>query len=67
LVESSGATFVDASIIGPPPRVPGRTRIYASGKQTDEFQQLHNYGLDIRVIGDEIGQASGYLIHPNLN
>ncbi|MBE8989488.1 NAD(P)-dependent oxidoreductase [Nostoc sp. LEGE 12450] len=59
LIESSGATFLDASIIGPPPRVPGRTRIYASGKQTDEFQQLRNYGLDIRVIGDEIGQASG--------
>lgn len=59
LIESSGATFVDASIIGPPSRVPGRTRIYASGKQTDEFQQLRNYGLDIRVIGDEIGQASG--------
>ena len=59
LIESSGATFVDASIIGPPPRVPGRTRIYASGKQADEFQQLRNYGLDIRVIGDEIGQASG--------
>ncbi|MHC5673192.1 NAD(P)-dependent oxidoreductase [Nostoc sp.] len=59
VIESVGATFVDASIIGPPPRVPGRTRIYASGKQTDEFQQLRNYGLDIRVIGDEIGQASG--------
>ncbi|MCC5636972.1 DUF1932 domain-containing protein [Nostoc sp. CHAB 5844] len=59
LIESSGATFVDASIIGPPPRIPGRTRIYASGKQAGEFQQLSNYGLDIRVIGDEIGQASG--------
>ncbi|MDZ7955837.1 NAD(P)-dependent oxidoreductase [Nostoc sp. DedQUE09] len=59
IIESSGATFVDASIIGPPPRVPGRTRIYASGKQADELQQLQNYGLDIRVIGDEIGQASG--------
>lgn len=59
LIEASGATFVDASIIGPPPRVPDRTRIYASGKQAPEFQQLSNYGLDIRVIGDEIGQASG--------
>ncbi|MCC5632094.1 DUF1932 domain-containing protein [Nostoc sphaeroides CHAB 2801] len=59
LIESSGATFVDASIIGPPPRVPGRTRIYASGKHANELQQLQNYGLDIRVIGDEIGQASG--------
>lgn len=59
IIESVGGTFVDASIIGPPPRVPGRTRIYASGKQASEFQQLGNYGLDIRVIGDEIGQASG--------
>ncbi|MBD2453152.1 DUF1932 domain-containing protein [Nostoc sp. FACHB-87] len=59
IIASSGATFIDASIIGPPPRVPGRTRIYASGKQAAEFQQLSNYGLDIRVIGDEIGQASG--------
>ncbi len=59
LIESSGATFVDASIIGPPPRVPWPHRIYASGKQAVEFQQLRNYGLDIRVIGDEIGQASG--------
>ena len=59
VIESVGVTFVDASIIGPPPRVPGRTRIYASGKQAVEFQQLRNYGLDIRVIGDEIGQASG--------
>ncbi|MCG6134639.1 MAG: DUF1932 domain-containing protein [Nostoc sp. LLA-1] len=59
IIESVGGTFIDASIIGPPPRVPGRTRIYASGKQTDEFLQLGNYGLDIRIIGEEIGQASG--------
>ncbi|MBD2435526.1 NAD(P)-dependent oxidoreductase [Nostoc sp. FACHB-110] len=59
IIESSGATFVDAAIIGPPPRIPGRTRIYASGKHATEFQHLSNYGLDIRVISDEIGQASG--------
>ncbi|MBW4597328.1 MAG: DUF1932 domain-containing protein [Brasilonema angustatum HA4187-MV1] len=59
IIESAGGQFVDASIIGPPPRVPNRTRIYASGKQASEFQQLQNYGLDVRVIGDEIGQASG--------
>ncbi|OUL26951.1 6-phosphogluconate dehydrogenase [Nostoc sp. T09] len=59
IIESKGGEFVDASIIGPPPRVPNRTRIYASGKQAVELQQLRDYGLDIRVIGDEIGQASG--------
>ncbi|WP_096589738.1 DUF1932 domain-containing protein [Calothrix sp. NIES-2098] len=59
IIESKGGEFVDASIIGPPPRVPNRTRIYASGRKAVELQQLRDYGLDIRVIGDEIGQASG--------
>ena len=59
LIESVGGTFVDASIIGPPPRVPNRTRIYASGKQASQLLQLRDHGLDVRVIGDEIGQASG--------
>ena len=59
IIESQGGQFIDASIIGPPPRVSDRTRIYASGKQAVELQQLRDYGLDIRVIGDEIGQASG--------
>ncbi|MEH1889312.1 MAG: DUF1932 domain-containing protein [Nostoc sp.] len=59
LIESVGGIFVDASIIGPPPRVPNRTRIYTSGKQASQLQQLQDYGLDVRVIGDEIGQASG--------
>ncbi|MEH2261812.1 NAD(P)-dependent oxidoreductase [Nostoc sp.] len=59
IIESVGGTFVDASIIGPPPRTPNRTRIYTSGKQAHQLQQLRDRGLDVRVIGDEIGQASG--------
>ncbi|MCW5317165.1 DUF1932 domain-containing protein [Nostoc sp. KVJ3] len=59
LIESVGGIFVDASIIGPPPRIPNRTRIYTSGKQANQLQQLREHGLDVRVIGDEIGQASG--------
>jgi 3-hydroxyisobutyrate dehydrogenase-like beta-hydroxyacid dehydrogenase len=59
IIESKGGQFVDASIIGPPPRVPNRTRIYVSGKQAVELQQLRDYGLDIRAIGNEIGHASG--------
>ena len=31
LSTAAGGTFVDASIIGPPPRTPGATRFYASG------------------------------------
>jgi 3-hydroxyisobutyrate dehydrogenase-like beta-hydroxyacid dehydrogenase len=60
IITAAGARFVDAGIIGSPPR-PGerRTRIYASGEHAAEFAQLSQYGLDIRVIGSEIGQASG--------
>jgi 3-hydroxyisobutyrate dehydrogenase-like beta-hydroxyacid dehydrogenase len=59
VIETAGGQFVDASIIGPPPRQPHKTRIYASGQQAGELARLGDYGLDIRVIGQEIGQASG--------
>ena len=58
LITSVGGTFVDASIIGPPPRTPGATRFYTSGPDLDLFSELNNYGLDIRAIGAEIGLAS---------
>src|SRR5688500_6197454 len=37
IVEAAGARFVDASIIGPPPRKPGATRFYASGPHAAEL------------------------------
>ena len=58
IVTSAGGTFVDASIIGPPPRTPGATRFYASGPDLDLFSELNNYGLDVRALGTEIGLAS---------
>ena len=58
IVTSAGGTFVDASIIGPPPRTPGATRVYASGPDLDLFSELNNYGLDVRALGTEIGLAS---------
>ncbi len=54
-----GGRFSDAGIVGPPPRKPGTTRIYASGPGAAEFAELSAAGLDVRVIGDRIGQASG--------
>ena len=56
---SAGGRFADAGIVGPPPRKPGTTRIYASGPGAAEFAELSAAGLDVRVIGDRIGQASG--------
>ena len=54
----AGGRFADVGIVGPPPRRPG-TRFYASGPGATEFAQLTEFGLEVRVVGDEIGQASG--------
>lgn len=59
LIRDAGGQFVDAAIIGPPPRVPDRTRIYASGEPAETFAQLRDYGLDVRVVSHQVGQASG--------
>ncbi len=58
IITAVGGTFVDASIIGPPPRTPGATRFYASGPNLDTFSELNNHGLDVRALGNEIGLAS---------
>ncbi len=55
---NAGGRFADVGIVGPPPRKPG-TRFYASGPGANEFAGLSDFGLDVRVMGDEIGQASG--------
>lgn len=60
VIEAAGSACVDAGIIGPPPTREGVTRFYASGQRAAEFAQLHQYGLDVRLLGDEIGQASGF-------
>lgn len=58
-IMAAGGRFSDAGIVGPPPRKPGTTRIYASGPGAAEFAELRAAGLDVRVIGERIGQASG--------
>lgn len=60
IVEAAGLAYVDAGIIGPPPK-PGetRTRFYASGRHAPVFASLAQYGLDIRVLDETVGSASG--------
>lgn len=55
-----GGRFVDASIIGSPPRKPGATRFYASGSHAAEFAQLGEHGLEICVLDGPAGQASAF-------
>lgn len=54
---AAGGRVADVGIIGPPPRKPG-TKFYVSGPGAEEFSQLGMHGLDVRVLGGEIGQAS---------
>jgi 3-hydroxyisobutyrate dehydrogenase-like beta-hydroxyacid dehydrogenase len=59
IVEGAGARFVDAGIIGPPPRQgASSTRLYASGRDAAAFVRLVDFGLDVRVVGDRPGDAS---------
>jgi 3-hydroxyisobutyrate dehydrogenase-like beta-hydroxyacid dehydrogenase len=59
IVTASGARFVDAGIVGGPPKIGGKgPRFYASGEHAGEFAVLADHGLDVRVIGDAIGEAS---------
>jgi L-threonate 2-dehydrogenase len=60
VVTAAGGRFVDAGIVGGPP-TPGTPgpRFYASGEHAAVFAQLRECGLDIRVIGAEVGEASG--------
>ena len=59
-IQAAGATFIDAGIIGTPPK-PGthRTRFHCSGPDTSAFEILGEHGLDVRRVGPTIGQASG--------
>jgi 3-hydroxyisobutyrate dehydrogenase-like beta-hydroxyacid dehydrogenase len=58
VITQAGGRFVDASIIGGPPRGVYTPRIYASGPNAAAFAELAEYGLDIIVMDDIIGHAS---------
>jgi 3-hydroxyisobutyrate dehydrogenase-like beta-hydroxyacid dehydrogenase len=58
LITQAGGHYVDASIIGGPPRKPGTTRFYASGPNAGAMAELSQFGLNVVVLGDEIGLAS---------
>src|ERR1700730_4158725 len=51
---AAGARFADAGIIGPPPTRPGN-RIFASGSGARELRALGEFGLDVRVLGGDVG------------
>ena len=49
---------MDGSISGPPPWKPGTTRVYFSGPRAAEVAALPFDGVDLIVVGTEVGSAS---------
>ena len=60
IIAAAGGRFIDASIIGGPPRSGGRPpRFYASGSHAGVLAELDGKGIEVCRIGDVIGSASG--------
>ena len=59
IIAPTGAHFVDAGIIGGPPRAGYKgPSIYASGEHVREALPLRDWGIDLRAIDRPIGAAS---------
>jgi 3-hydroxyisobutyrate dehydrogenase-like beta-hydroxyacid dehydrogenase len=58
LISGAGGTFIDAGIIGSPPRGKAKTKLYVSGPAAAELSQIVDAQLQIRVAGERIGDAS---------
>jgi 3-hydroxyisobutyrate dehydrogenase-like beta-hydroxyacid dehydrogenase len=60
IVSASGARFVDADIIGGPPKAGAKGPVfYASGPAAAALVALNDYGLAVKPIEGDIGAASG--------
>ena len=59
VITAAGGRYADAGIIGSPPTKTASPRIYTSGQGANEIAELARYGLDIRVLGGDVAQASG--------
>jgi len=58
LIEKAGGRFLDAGIIGPPPRGKAKTNLYVSGPGAADLEQLAGPQLIVRAIGGGIADAS---------
>src|SRR5215813_2750390 len=59
LITDTGGRYVDGGIIGPPPIVPGSTRLYLSGPDSLTVQTLFaDTDLDTRIAGKALTAAS---------
>lgn len=58
IISDVGGQFIDASIIGFPPRTGQITRIYASGPHAHLMTRFSSDAIQVVLAGEQIGQAS---------
>ena len=60
MIHAAGGMFIDGGIIGPPPRgEKDKPRIFVSGPDAYLFEQIKHPNLQVRVMSERIGDASG--------
>ena len=59
IIAGDGGRFIDASIIGGPPKGGYRPRFYVSGENAGVMSELDGMGIIVKQMGDEVGRASG--------
>ena len=59
IITEAGGRFVDASIIGGPPRPGYSPHFYTSGEHAADFEQLNDFGLTVINLDGAVGKASG--------
>jgi 3-hydroxyisobutyrate dehydrogenase-like beta-hydroxyacid dehydrogenase len=58
IISGAGGECIDAGIIGPPPRGKAGMRMYVSGARAALLEPLSCEGIEVRVMGERIGDAS---------
>ena len=58
VIQGAGGRFLDAGIIGPPPRGKAKTHLYVSGPAAADLEQLAGPQLLVHAISERIADAS---------
>ncbi len=58
IITDAGGRFIDGCIIGEPPGRGIPPRLYVSGEHADVMAEIAGKEIDVRFIGDQVGQAS---------
>ncbi len=61
-ITAAGGRCADGGIVGPPPRGTAKMRLYVSGPEAGELEQIATPQIRVRVLSDRVGDASAIKI-----